>query len=143
MIKTEKEEMLALRWAGVPEVPAPADENTPVWIYAIARVRLSNMRESYAIVAMDYGRDPKVIKSFSEARITEIISVHPYKFLDGMFVPKLESAAATKEYIANAYGVDHSKVASLKKPELMRLLYTHCIKRQLEHENRQSEKIDM
>lgn len=143
MTKTEMDELDALRFAGVPEVPAQADENTPVWIYAIARVTTTTMRQSYAIVRMNYGRDPVIVRSFTVEGIAAIDSVHPYKFLDAAFVPKLDNAAATKQYVASAYGVDVDEVKKLKKPEILRLFYMHCIKVQLEAENRKTNKLDI
>lgn len=141
MTRTEKEEFYALQCAGVPEMPAPADENTPVWIKAIAKVLTRSCRESYVIVAMDYGRKPVVVKSFNDDGVVKILSVHPYKFLDNRFVPKLESAAATKRYIAQAYGVPEESVKKLKKEELLRLFYSHCIKTQLAAERNQLNKL--
>lgn len=141
MTKTEREELLALEWAGMPEVPQEATDGTPVWIYAIARVLTYTSRESWAIVRMDYGRTPAVVKTFSDGGVARILSIHPYKFLDDRFVPKMENAAATKNFIAAAYGVPPDSVARLKKPDLLRLFYMHCIKDQLAYEEKQASKI--
>lgn len=140
MSKTDMEEVYALQYAGVPELPKAADKSTPVWIYAIAKVLLYTMRESYVIVAQDYGRVPRVIRTFCDAGIAKTLSVHPYKFLDKRFIPNLEDAAATKKYIAGAYGVSLAQVNALKKDELQRLLYSHLIKIQLEAEAKEKEK---
>ena len=137
MTQTERDEFDALQWAGVPEVPAEADKDTPVWIYAIAKVTTLSCRESYAIVKMNYGREPVVVKSFCSDGIGRVDSIHPYKFLDGRFVPKFDSASAMKSYIASSYGVTMESVAKLKKPELLRLFYIHCMKTQLEAEKQQ------
>ena len=141
MTRTEIDELDALRFAGVPEMPAKADENTPVWIYAIARVTTITMQQSYAIVRMNYGKAPVIVRSFTVDGIATIDSVHPYKFLDAAFVPQLDSAAATKQYVASAYGVGIEEVKKLKKPELLRLFYMHCIKAQLAAEKEQSNKL--
>ena len=141
MTRMEIAELDALRYAGVPEMPAEADEHTPVWIYAIARVTTNILTESYAIVKMDYGRSPIVIRSFTDEGIVRIDSVHPFKFLDARFVPSLESAVATKQYVAQAYGVSVDEVKKLKKPDILRLFYMHCIKTQLKCEEEQSNKL--
>ncbi|MBR3467085.1 MAG: hypothetical protein IKH15_07710 [Bacteroidales bacterium] len=143
MTKLELEELEVLRYANVPEIPAAADEHTPVWIYAIAKILTTNAQESYAIVRMNYGRVPTVVKTFNDKGIGKIVSVHPYKFLDSNFVPKLENAAATKKYIAAAYGVSEEEVKKLKKEELLRLFYSHCIKSQLTYEKKQSDKLPL
>lgn len=140
MNATERDEFDALQWARVPEIPEEVGEGTPVWIYAIAKVTTNLLRRSYAIVRMDYGRTPVIVKSFTDEGIARIDSVHPYKFLDARFVPKLDSVAATKQYIATAYGVSADDVKGLKKPELLRLFYTHCIKTQLAFEKEQSQR---
>ena len=134
MTKTEQEEFAALKWAGVPEIPAVEDKKTPVWIYAIAKVTTTSNRQSYAIVRQDYGRKPNMILSFTDEGILRVDSVHPYKFLDANFVPKLENAAATKGFVAKAYGVPLENIMRLKKHEILRLFYMHCIKTQLESE---------
>lgn len=139
--RTEREEFEALNWAGVPEIPAAEDKDTPVWIYAIAVVTTTANRKSYAIVRQDYGRRPNMIKTFTDEGIARIDSVHPYKFLDANFVPKMENAAATKAYVAGAYGVTTDEIAKLKKPEILRLFYMHCIKTQLAAEKEQNKRI--
>lgn len=143
MTRTEKDEFYALGWAGIPELPAEADEKTPVWIYAVARITTRTCRDSYAIVRMNYGRTPEIIKAFNDEGVAGIVSVHPYKFLDSRFVPKMESAAETKRYIANVYGVPEESVKKLKKEEQLRLFYTHCIKTQLAYEKEQSNKLPL
>lgn len=134
MTRLELEELSALQYAGVPELPEEADEKTPVWIDAIARILTANAQEGFAIVRMNYGRTPSIMKTFNDGGIARIVSVHPYKFLDANFVPKLSNTTATKQYIAQAYGVPMEKVAHLKKDELLRLFYSHCIKSQLAYE---------
>ncbi|MBO7684842.1 MAG: hypothetical protein J6Y20_04745 [Lachnospiraceae bacterium] len=136
MTRHEREEYEALKWAGVPEVPEAAGKDTPTWIYAIAKVTTRLMGESFAIVKMNYGRDPIVVKSFSDVGIARIDSVHPYKFLDAKYLPQLRNADETKKYIADSYCVPLEDVAKLKKKELLRLLYAHCIKQQLEDEKK-------
>ena len=134
MTRHEREEFEALQWAGVPEIPEAAGKDTPAWIYAVAKVTTRLMDESFAIVKMNYGGEPIVVKSFSDVGIARIDSVHPYKFLDAKYLPQLRNAGETKKYIADAYGVQLADVEKLKKKELLRLLYAHCIKQQLEDE---------
>jgi len=143
MTRTEQDEFYALEWAGVPEVPAEANEETPVWIYAIARILTRHCRDSYAIVRMNYGRPPEIIKAFNDEGVARIESIHPYKFLESRFVPKLETAAATKQFIANAYNVPVESVKKLKKDELLRLFYSHCIKAQLTFEKEHTNKLPL
>lgn len=140
MTKYEIDELLTLQFAGVPEIPAPVGKNTPVWIDAIAKVITVTGRESLAIVRQrEYGKPPVIRKTFNDDGVAKVVSLHPYKFLDGGFVPKMEDAAATKRYIAAAYGVPLEKVTGLKKDELKALFYTHCIKMQLENEKNQTD----
>lgn len=134
MTRYDKEEYEALKWAGVPEIPEAAGKDTPVWIFAIAKVTTKTMSESIAIVKMNYGRDPIVVKSFSDVGIARIDSVHPYKFLDSGYIPKFPDADSARKYIADAYCVPLEEIAKLKKKDQLRLLYAHCIKQQLEDE---------
>ena len=143
MTRTERDEFEALSFAGVPELPAAADDSTPVWIFAIARILTRSCRESYAIVRMNYGRQPEVVNAFNDEGVARIESVHPYRFLDARFVPKMETAADTKRFIAHAYGVPEESVKKLKKEELLRLFYMHCIKSQLTYEKEQSNKLPL
>lgn len=144
MTKYDLEELAVLKYAELPEIPAAAGEKTPVWIDAVAKIKTMTGRDSFAVVRqVEYGKSPKVRKAFNDEGIGRIVSVHPYKFLDGNFVPSLENAAATKRYIAQVYGVDPERVSKLKKEELSRLFYTHCIKAQLEYEKEQSKKLDI
>lgn len=143
MTKSEFEELEVLRYAGVPEIPEAVTDKDPVWIDAIAKVMTVTGRVSYAIVrCIEYGKAPAIRKMLNDEGIARIISIHPYKFLDASFVPKFQNAAETKKFIANVYGVPWEQVLKLKKEELMRLLYTHCIKAQLEYEKNQSTKKD-
>lgn len=134
MTRYEKEEYEALKWAGVPEIPEAAGKDTPVWIFAIAKVTTRTMSESFAIVKMNYGCSPFVVKSFSDEGIARIESVHPFKFIDSKYIPKFQDADAARKYIADAYGVPLEEITKLKKKDQLRLLYAHCIKQQLEDE---------
>lgn len=141
MTAYERDELEALQYAGVPEIPAKVGKDTPVWIDAIAKIVTVTGRDSLAIVRQkEYGKEPVIRKVFNTDGVAKVVSVHPYKFLDGNFVPKLEDAAATKRYIASAYGVPVEKVDGRKKDELKALFYTHCIKAQLEYEKNQTNK---
>lgn len=142
MNKTQQDETQALMYAGLPEMPAEADATTPVWINAIAKCLSHNLRETYAIVKMNYGKSPIIVRSFNTDGIAKVVSVHPYKFLDAKFVPKFSRAADTNQYIANVYGVSVSSVSKLKKEERLRLFYTHCIKQQEAYEKEQSQKTE-
>ena len=127
-------------FAGVPELPAEADENTPVWIYAIAKCVTHALRESYVIVKVNFGKSPVITQAFNTDGVAKITSIHPYKFLEAHFVPKFTRAAETNQYIAEAYGVPLASVQKRKKEERLRLFYSHCVKKLLEYEKEQLKK---
>lgn len=135
----EESEFEALKYAQVPQVPEKATEDTPVWIYAIAKVLTYTLSEAYIIVKNSYGGDPEIIKTFCPGGVARVLSVHPYKFLDTSYVPKLSGEADTRAFLAKIYGVDRSEVNKLKKAALLKLLYCWCMKKQLEDEAEKKE----
>ena len=70
MRKEEERELAALEYAGQPCLPEPADENTPLWIYAIAKVRMNNLSRGYAIIKNDFTKFPYTIKIFGDGAIS-------------------------------------------------------------------------
>lgn len=131
MTKTEELELEAIRFACVPELPEPAGPDTPVWIYAIAKVRMTNLSVGYAIVRNEYNGTPHVEKIFGSAAIARIESVHPYKFLDRKYIPTFGSDKEAKAFLEDVYGLEKGELAKRKKDELTALLYNYCAKRQL------------
>lgn len=138
MTHTQNEELQAIMYAQVPEIPAAEDKNTPIWIFAIAKCLTYSCRETFAIVRMNYGKPPYIVRAFNTDGVAKILSVHPYKFLDNRFVPKLETKEAVIEFLAKAYDKDPNYIKSLKKADRMKLFYDCCIQTQLANEKEQT-----
>lgn len=130
MTKQELLEFEVLRYAEVPEMPAPLSEGTPVWTLAIAKVTTRTASASYAIVRNDYGRDPKVIKCFTTGGIATIDSIHPYEFLNLKVLPKFKSKEETRKFIARVYSKTLAEIEALTKEQQLRLLYEWCYREQ-------------
>lgn len=135
MTKQEQLEMDVLEYAQLPKIPEEATDETPMWIYAIAKIRTFTLSVGYAVVRYSYGERPTIIKAFYEGGFSGIISIHPYKFFDKKYLPALENIGSVRSFVAKTYGVDKAEVAKLGKKELLKLVYNYCIKRQLCDEN--------
>lgn len=142
MNKTEQRELDALLYAGVPCMPEPVSEQTPVWIRAIARVLMNNLSTGYAIVRNEFSGTPKIEKIFGDAAVARFESIHPYLFLDMQFVPNLSNEKEAKSFVRRVYGVDAKMVNGLSKEKVADLIFAYCAKRQLAGPtvNRDSEK---
>lgn len=135
MNNSDRYEYEALRYAELPCLPAPAEENGMVWIYAIAKTLSYSMSVGYAVVRNSYGESPKIIRSFGDGGVAKFTSIHPYKFLESRYCPTISGAAEMKAFLAKAYKVDKEKVAKLKNEALMKLFYNYCMTAQLADED--------
>lgn len=136
MTQIEEFELEALRYAGLPEMPEEAGPDTPVWIYAVAKLVMTTLSKGYAIVRNEYNGAPHMMKVFGTGAIARIESIHPYKFLDKKYVPTFKTEKQTKDFLAEVYGVERSSLNGLKKDTIAAMLYVYCMKKQLADESR-------
>lgn len=141
MTKDEQMEFDVLRYAGIPSLPDAWKEGDPIWVRAVARTVTRTMGRSYAIVLNNYGKDPKVIKSFGDTGIAAIESVHPYMFLPPSLLPDARTLDSLRRFVAKSYGVEFAKVAKLGREDLLKLTYGHCIRLCNEQENAKAARI--
>lgn len=130
MRKEEERELAALEYAGQPRLPEVVNEDTPLWIYAIAKVRMTNLNIGYAILRNFIADTPGIVKVFGDAAIADVVSVHPYLFLDKKYVPTLKDEDEARAYVAKAYSLDNVP-KKWSKEMLTRLILADAAQRQL------------
>lgn len=141
MRKEEERELAALEYAGQPCLPEPADENTPLWIYAIAKVRMNNLSRGYAIIKNDFTKFPYTIKIFGDGAISSFESTHPYKFLDSKYIPAVKGGKEAEAFVKKACGIGEN--IKMKKEDVMRGLYLYAMASQLKDEQNKKMRNDL
>lgn len=134
MNKSQEYELEALRHAGLPQLPPERDENTPVWIFAIAKIRTMLLGEAFAIVRNTFEETPAVLQYFGEGAIAKFESIHPYKFLDKKYVPTFDKQNTAKKFVAKVYEKPLAEVEKYNKADILKLVYNYCVQRQLKDE---------
>ena len=134
--KTKENELMdALAFTGCTKLPRVVDMTKPqskVWVRAIAQVAKVDGTWSYAVIRNEYGRRPKVVKTFgSIAAISSIKSVHPYEWLEASSVPKFKNEEDRIAFIAECYGQDRERISPLSVEDRDRLFYSWFIARQI------------
>lgn len=135
---TEKEMMDVLAYTGCVKMPRainPVKDQSRVWIKAIARIQKITGAESYAVLRNDYGRRPRIIKTFGEsASIAKIVSIHPFEWLRQDIIPQFRSEAERDAYLVRIYRTSEERIASLSQADKDRLFYTHLMDAQAEYD---------
>lgn len=134
MTKAEQRELDALMYAGVPGLPEPLCNETPVWVRAIAKVMMNNLATGYAIIRNEFTGSPKIEKLFGDGAVARYLSIHPYLFLDMRFVPDISNEKEAFAFVRRAYGVSAKEVKGLPKEKVADLIFAFCAKRQLSGE---------
>lgn len=140
--KQKEQEFEVLSYAGIPSIPESLNDEMPVWVKAVAKVRNRNGGISYAIVSHVYGGNPKYIKTFDSSGIAKLISIHPYEFLNSGAIPEFPNITKLRAFLAKAYHVPIPKVAKLDQDNLKKLLINYCIEKQLEKSRQEAEAIE-
>lgn len=86
--KKEQANLLnCLSWCSVRQLPEEWDKKN-VYIKAIAKVIKSDGSISYVAIQKDKNGEDKYIKDFGNiAMIRQVLSIHPYLYLDAMYMP--------------------------------------------------------
>lgn len=131
MTKEEKLLFEVLDYVQLSEIPESTETVKDVWIYAIMKVRDHANAENYAIARAIDGKKFSYIKTFGTNGIAEVLSIHPYKFLDMSYAAGIKSEADMRRFVSEVYGVAREEVDKISKEDLLRLFFAYGIKRQL------------
>ena len=134
MRKDEERLFEALEYTGQPCLPEPVDENTPLWIYAIAKVLMTNLSTGYAVIRNDFGPQPYILKIFGNGAVANYQSIHPYKFLDKKYVPELKGGKDAEAFVKKVCGIGPD--IKLKKEDVSRGIYLYAMGQQLKDEQK-------
>ena len=116
-MRPDEERLLqVLEYTGQPCLPDEVDDNiTPVWIYAIAKVMMTNLATGYAVVRNHFTDTPTIEKIFGNASVARVVSIHPYKFLDSKYVPEIKTTKEANAFIEKVYGLDATPNYKIKQ----------------------------
>ena len=142
MTTEERLEYDALRAADMPQLPPALNENTPMWVNAIAVVTTYTLCKAYAIVRNNLTPSPDVIQFFGTGGIARIESIHPYKLLDSSLLPDMKDIRKMKEFVMKKYGVAEEKVRPLKEEKLKKLIYAYVMDAQVKRDRAQKERLE-
>ena len=141
----EKETLTeVLQFTGCTELPASLKEGD-IYVRAIAKVKKANNHETMCVIVNDGEGNPIIKKDFgSISMIKEIIEIYPLSVLESDSIPDFRKKKDIVNFLVRL-GETESKVESLAasksdedRAALKALVYKHCIKLQIERENKKS-----
>ena len=141
----EKETLTAvLQFTGCTELPASLKEGD-IYVRAIAKVKKANNHETMCVIVNDGEGNPIIKKDFgSISMIKEIIEIYPLSVLESDSIPDFRKKKDIVNFLVRL-GETESNVDSLAasksdedRAALKALVYKHCIKLQIERENKKS-----
>lgn len=137
-MRTKKEEaslLECLAWCSVRQLPAEWDKKN-VYIKAIAKVIKSDGSISYVALKKDNDGNDKIMADFgSISIIRKILSIHPYLYLDAMYMPTFKGNSKQEKiaYLtAHSNGADFSEMSS---KELDKAIVNVAIQKQIKAES--------
>lgn len=134
-----------LIYTGCPSVPDAVDneEDGRIWVKAIAHVRKCNNMDGFAVITNVYDGVPRILKVFDDYGVGEILSIHPYEWLDAKVYEKIKEAAANpqslRSFISEAYGIPSARLKTVTVEKATALAWNWCIRRQIEIEKEKNE----
>lgn len=135
----EKDLMDALAYTGCSKLPRAINivkDQSRIWVKAIAKVHKITGADTYVVLKNDYGRRPVVIKTFGESSaIANIVSIHPFEWLQPDFIPKFKNDEDRDAFLARSYGKLVEKISALSPEDKDRLLYLHLMSVQAAYNN--------
>lgn len=127
-----------LLYTGCPSVPEAVenDNDGRIWVKAIAKVRKCNNVEGFAVITNVYDGVPRILKVFDDYGVGEILSIHPYEWLEEKVCEKIRTASANPRslrlFISEAYGIPSARLKTVTVEKATALAWNWCIRRQIE-----------
>lgn len=131
----EKTLLDALCAVNLPELP-PVWNEEDVFLHAIVKVRKADNSEAYGLMSKNIEAEDNITQIFgSVCYIKQIISIHPYTFLESKYMPETKGKAEKMEYLRKFFNLPTTEpFESMKLGELNKEILKTAIIRQLKND---------
>lgn len=131
----EKTLLDALCAVNLPELP-PVWNEEDVFLHAVVKVRKADNSEAYGLMSKNVEGEDNITRIFgSICSIKQIISIHPYTFLESKYMPETKGKVEKMEYLQKFYSLPTTEAfEKMKLSELNKEILKTAIIRQLQNE---------
>lgn len=131
----EKTLLDALCTVNLPELP-PVWNEEDVFLRAIVKVRKADNSEAYGLMSKNVEGEDNITQIFgSVCAIKQVISIHPYTFLESKYMPETKGKAEKMEYLRKFYCLTTTEsFEGMKLSELNKEILRTAIIRQFKNE---------